>query len=210
MKSSRRHFLKAGLLAPFFVGTANASKYIVTPPEVEGPFYPVTAQKDKDFDLTKVQGQKSSAQGTHLEIHGRVVDQQGVPIEDAVVDIWQANTFGRYRHPADTSQGKLDPGFQGWAIVSSANDGSFRFKTIKPGAYKVTSNWFRPPHIHFKVSKRGYEELTTQMYFPDEPLNKVDKLLLRQSEEARETMISRLVSEQTLPVYNYQVVLQKA
>ncbi len=209
MKTARRNVLKAGLTAPFVVSAASASELLPTPPEVEGPFYPTIAQKDKDFDLTRVQGQQSTASGEVLEVHGKVVDQQGNPIEDASVDLWQANTYGRYRHPADTSEGKLDQAFQGWAIVPSASDGTFRFKTVKPGAYKVAKDWSRPPHIHFKVSKRGYREITTQMYFPDEPLNDIDRLLLRHNKEARRAMISTLVGNTAIPIYRYQVVLER-
>ena len=211
--STRRGFLKTGLIGSVMAGASAAQaseKRKPTPTEVEGPFYPVVAQKDKDFDLTKVEGQENVAQGDVLIVHGRVLDEEGQPIQDASVDLWQANTFGRYRHPADDSDAKLDPGFQGWAIVPSGKDGAFRFKTIKPGAYKVGRNWTRPPHIHFKIGKRGYVELTTQMYFPDEALNDVDRLLKRHEEADQALMISRAVEGADIPTFEFDIVLRKA
>jgi len=167
----------------------------VTPPEIEGPFYPLTPQKDMDFDLTSVIGREGTAQGQVVFIEGQVVDQNSNPVEDATVDIWQANAAGRYRHPHDTNPAPLDPDFQGWAIVQSGKQGKFKFKTIVPGAYPVNKDWTRPPHIHFKVSKRGYSELTTQMYFPANELNSTDILLQAKSKNEQQLMIARTVSE---------------
>jgi protocatechuate 3,4-dioxygenase beta subunit len=210
MKNSRRKFLQIGLASPLIVAYAGAGELTPTPPETEGPFYPTVAQKDKDFDLTQIKGNSLKASGEVVKIKGRVVDQEGTAIADAIVDIWQANSFGRYRHPADRSDEQIDHNFQGWAIVPSGKDGTFNFKTIKPGAYKVGANWSRPPHIHFKVGKRGFEEVTTQMYFPNEPLNDVDLLLQKHSEQERKVMIaaSTLGSAGT-PTFEYQVVLRR-
>ena len=164
----------------------------VTPSEIEGPFYPLQAQKDVDFDLTQIAGRSDVAQGTQVYIEGRVLDQHGQPVSDATVDLWQANHHGRYRHPHESNTAPLDPAFQGWAIVPSGAEGGFRFKTIIPGSYQVSAAWSRPPHIHFKVTKRGFAELTTQMYFPGESLNKRDRLLLRHPEEQQPLMIASL------------------
>lgn len=181
-----------------------------TPPEAEGPFYPVMAQKDKDFDLTKIEGHDGEAKGERIIIKGRVLDQDGKPIESAIVDLWQANAHGRYAHPVDSNPAPLDPNFQGWAIVESGTDGGFNFKTIIPGAYPATPNWTRPPHIHFKISKRGYVDLTTQMYFPDHELNDIDKLMLRQPEHLRPLMISKKdrISVNRIPVFRYGIILE--
>lgn len=207
MKSSRRHFLKAGLAVPL---VASAAHSVPTPPEVEGPFYPVVAQKDKDFDLTQVNGREKAAAGEVVIIQGRVLDEKGEPIEEASVDLWQANSFGRYRHPADNSDGELDPDFQGWALVPSGKEGGFRFKTVKPGPYAAGRKWTRPPHIHFKVGKRGYQEITTQMYFPGEALNDTDRLLQHHSPEEQALMIASRVEGQDIPTYNYVIVLRSA
>jgi protocatechuate 3,4-dioxygenase beta subunit len=180
-----------------------------TPPETEGPFYPVYPQKDKDFDLTQVTGQSGVAKGKVIFIRGQVLDTEGRPIEDATVDLWQANAAGRYRHPRDRNTAPLDPNFQGWAIVKSGREGRFQFKTIFPGSYPASAEWMRPPHIHFKVSKRGFAKLTTQMYFPGQTLNDSDQLLMRKSAEEAARMIAGRTAEPA-ETYEYQIVLEKA
>ena len=208
----RRDFIKTSGLGLLAVASNNANaienstSLLPTPKEVEGPFYPLTAQKDKDFDLTLIEGHTQSALGKAIFIQGEVVDIHGSPIEDATVDLWQANAVGKYAHPRDPNPALVDENFQGWAIVQSCQQGLFRFKTILPGAYPVSNNWTRPPHIHFKVSKNGYKELTTQMYFPDQPLNKIDRLLLSKSQAEQQAMIAKRVSaaEET---YHYTIVL---
>ncbi|MGV6827438.1 MAG: dioxygenase family protein [bacterium] len=206
---NRRTFIKGSLLGG---AAALLSKPALsahpTPPEAEGPFYPVMAQKDRDFDLTHVDGQSGVAQGQAVWIEGRVIDTDGNPVEDATVDLWQANAAGKYRHPHDNSTAPLDPNFQGWAIVQSGKNGSFKVKTIIPGAYPVSNSWTRPPHIHFKISRRGYEELTTQMYFPDQPLNDVDRLLQRKDKTEQQSMIATQVDGKA-DTLAYQIVLKK-
>lgn len=175
----------SGLLSR--LGAAN----LPTPPEIEGPFYPLEKPKDEDFDLTRIQGHKKAAKGAVIELSGRVIDTSGAPIEDAMVELWQANAAGRYAHPRDRSKNPLDPNFQGWAIVPSGKKGNFAFKTIKPGTYQAAKDWTRPPHIHFKVSKFGFKTLTTQMYFPGEKLNEIDGLLQRKKPREQALMIAK-------------------
>ncbi len=214
-RQSRRRFLRAGLIGGAVGGygaMARAGylpKLDPTPSETEGPFYPVTPQKDKDFDLTRIEGRKGRAKGQIIWVECRVLDTAGEPIEDASVDLWQANASGKYRHPHDPNPAPLDPNFQGWAIVPSGTNGRFRFKTISPGAYPASATWDRPPHIHFKVTKRGYVELITQMYFPDHRLNDTDRLLMRKGPEERKLMIAERVKEDP-ETYSYRIVLQKA
>jgi len=177
---SRRDMLSATALVGTGLALAGCSESkahtVATPTQTEGPFYPVLDQADKDADLTKVQGRENVADGEVISVQGRIIDEAGLPVANAVVDIWQANAAGRYAHEADTTTAPLDPNFQGWAIIKTDGEGNYRFKTIKPGAYPANEGWMRPPHIHFKVSRRGYREITTQMYFESEPLNDVDKL----------------------------------
>jgi len=123
------------------------------------------------------------------------------------VDIWQANAAGRYAHERDPNPAPLDPNFQGWAILKTDGEGRYRFKTIKPGAYPVSENWTRPPHIHFKVSRRGYREITTQMYFEDEPLNNVDNLLNELPDDLRPTLIA--TRESKFEPFQFNIVLAK-
>ncbi|MFK8013268.1 MAG: hypothetical protein AB8B80_14610 [Marinicellaceae bacterium] len=203
---NRRKFLKKSLFGGTVVMSPAVMSAVATPPETEGPFYPITPQKDKDFDLTQIDGKEASALGEVVTIRGRVVDTEGAVIEGATVDIWQANAAGRYNHPHDQNPAPLDPNFQGWAIVQSGKEGQFIFKTIVPGAYPVSKEWTRPPHIHFKVSKTGYDEVVTQMYFPDHELNKTDRLLLSKSPSEQSMMIAESAKENQL---TYTVVMAK-
>jgi len=179
-----------------------------TPPEAEGPFYPVRPQKDKDFDLTNIQGRPGIAKGKVILIEGQVTDTNGNAIENAAVDLWQANAAGRYRSHRDRNRASLDANFQGWAIVQSGREGRFRFKTIFPGAYPASADWLRPPHIHFKVNKSGYMDLTTQMYFPGHTLNDSDFLMMQKSNEQIERMIATK-KDAAVETYSYNIVLQK-
>lgn len=214
--SSRRSFigygiaLVTGLMSGITRAASSEIKALMpTPAETEGPFYPVVAQKDRDFDLTRVEGREGVAQGRIIFVEGRVLDTGGNPLEDATVDLWQANAAGRYHHPDDRSKKyPLDPNFQGWAIVPSGKHGAFRFKTIFPGAYGNVWGGRRTPHIHFKISKPGYKPLTTQMYFPGEYLNKRDFLLRSKSEAERKSMIATLSGENP-HVYSWDIILQK-
>lgn len=172
---SRRTALKGALGG--LVVTASGMLPAATPPQVEGPFFPKRDQADKDLDLTRIAGHDKAAQGEVHVIEGRVLDENGKPVADALIDVWQANRHGRYAHEADPNPAPLDPDFQGWARLRTDAEGRYRVRTIKPGAYPVEAGWTRPPHIHFKVARRGFHELTTQMYFAGEPLNEVDRLL---------------------------------
>lgn len=183
-KFTRRQALAMGLGAAAVASLARAD---VTPAQPEGPFYPVTDQPDEDLDLTRIDGHASSAQGQVIVVEGRVLDEAGEPVPEALVEIWQANKFGRYHHERDPATAPLDPDFQGWGHVVTDAEGRYRFRTIKPGAYAATGDWTRPPHIHFKVARRGFHELITQMYFAGEPLNERDRLLqsIPREEQAR-------------------------
>lgn len=212
---SRRNLIKMG----FWGGIAStlganntlgkAIGIMPTPTEVEGPFYPVMDQQDKDFDLTKIEGRQGVAEGPHIIIKGQITDVTGNPVENAVIDLWQANAKGRYRHPRDPNPQPLDPNFQGWAIINSGKDGRYRFKTVKPGAYPASETWIRPPHIHFKISKDGYNPLITQMYFPGEKLNETDLLLRNQKASDRPLMIAKPIGKEgNITIYQYNIVLK--
>jgi protocatechuate 3,4-dioxygenase beta subunit len=153
-----------------------------------GPFYPVEKPLDQDADLTVIAGKSGRAEGRVLHLMGRVLDSRGRPIPEAKVEIWQANTHGRYTHPADTNPAPLDPNFEGFGVQVTDSEGRYRFKTIKPGAYPVSESWTRPPHIHVDVTGRTGRVLS-QMYFEDEPLNAVDKLL--QSASNQQALIAQ-------------------
>ena len=211
---SRRTFLKTGLIGGILGYSAIArgdyiSKLNPTPLEIQGPFYPITPQKDRDFDLTQVDGKIGTAAGKVVWIEGQILDTMGKSIEDASVELWQANAAGRYNHPHDTNPAPLDPNFQGWAIVPRGKNGDFRFKTVMPGSYPASEDWIRPPHIHFKISKLSYVELITQMYFPGNSLNDQDLLLKRKGAEEQQLMIATRI-KQDPETYRFQMVLQRA
>jgi protocatechuate 3,4-dioxygenase beta subunit len=135
-----------------------------------------------------VKGRTERAAGEAIYVRGRVLDEACRPVEGAVVEIWQANTWGRYDHERDAGNPRPpDPNFQGWAEMLTDAEGRYSFKTIKPGSYPVDDQgWIRPPHIHFKLSRRGYHELITQMYFAGEPLNEPDQIRRALAPEERE------------------------
>lgn len=186
---SRRRMLKAAM-AGVAVGAA-APLAAETPRQIQGPFFPNRPQPEKDADMTRLAGHAGRAQGEVVDISGRVLDESGMPIAGALVDVWQANAAGRYAHERDTNPKPLDPDFQGWAQLLTDAEGRYHVRTIIPGAYPASDTWTRPPHIHFKVARRGFRELVTQMYFDGHPLNAPDRLLnkLTEAERAQLTLV---------------------
>jgi len=164
----------------------------LTPAQTEGPFYPVRDQPDKDWDLTFVNGRRGKALGQVVLVRGRIVDESCVPVDGALVEIWQACASGRYNHPSDPNRSApIDPNFQYWGRGTTGPTGEYVFKTVIPGAYPANATWWRPPHLHFKVAKLGYRELTTQMYFEGEALNERDLVLLDTPAGQRDSLIAR-------------------
>ena len=157
---------------------AQEAKRQLTPEQVMGPFFPIVRPFDRDMDLTVIRGKRGHAQGKVIHLAGRVFNSNGEPIRGVKVEVWQANTFGRYSHPSDINPAPLDPNFQGYGVQLTDAEGRYRFKTIKPGAYPINpmnSSNERPPHIHFDITGTK-DRLITQMYFPDEPLNEKDSI----------------------------------
>ncbi|MCI0457559.1 MAG: hypothetical protein L0Z62_11365, partial [Gemmataceae bacterium] len=126
-----------------------------------------------DADLTVISGKRGRAQGSPIQVMGRVFNRKGEPVRGARLEVWQANAAGRYFHPSDTNPAPLDPNFEGYCMIETDADGRYRFKSIKPGAYPIGPGVTRPPHIHFEVLGHR-DRLVTQMYFPGEPLNEKD------------------------------------
>ncbi len=182
MPSNRRAFVigAAGLV---FARPAVAAA-ILTPRQTEGPFYPMTKPADQDADLTQIAGRPGRAQGEAIELTGRVFKASGAPVADGLVEIWQANAFGRYAHPGDKGGTESDPDFQGFGKVRTGADGAYRFRTVKPADYLLGGGSRRAPHIHLLVADATGRELTTQMYFPGEPLNAHDWLYSRLGSDA--------------------------
>ncbi len=126
-----------------------------TPDQILGPFYPVRKPIDGGADLTRLKGKAGPARGEVIYVAGRVLNMKGEPVDGAQLEVWQANSVGRYAHPSDWNSAPLDPNFEGYATVVSDAEGRYRFKTVKPGAYPVGGGWVRPPHIHFDVQRTG-------------------------------------------------------
>ncbi|MBK4722052.1 hypothetical protein JJL56_24670 [Azospirillum sp. YIM DDC1] len=149
-----------------------AASLVPTPGQTEGPFYPVSFPDDADNDLVQVQGAAARALGTVAHIEGRVLDRGGRPIPGAVVEIWQCDAQGRYRHPRAPGHDRFDGGFQGYGRTAVDAGGVYRFRTIKPVPYPG-----RTPHIHYGVIVPGAGRFVTQMYVEGEPRNERDGLL---------------------------------
>ena len=113
--------------------------------------------------------------GKKIKVYGKVLDNKCKPIANAVLDIWQANSFGKYNHQADLSESRKDNDFYGYMRLLSNKKGEYSFNTILPGSYKVSKDLIRTPHIHFKVTK-NQKQLTTQMYFKGNEMNNKDFL----------------------------------
>jgi protocatechuate 3,4-dioxygenase, beta subunit len=165
-----------------------------TPNLVVGPFYPLLKPLDRDADLTRVRGHRGRAAGQVIDVSGRVLNRNGEPVRGARIELWQANSHGRYAHPSDpNTAAPLDPDFQGFALQVTDRDGRYRFKTIKPGAYPGQGgSRMRAPHLHFDIQGR-VDRKVTQMFFPDEPLNAQDRLFLDVPRD-RQTLIATVAS----------------
>lgn len=148
------------------------TELLTTPPQILGPFYPFMHTPLTSGDLTG----GGKAQGTVLYLSGRVLNKKGEPIPDVEVEVWQANSHGRYAHPNDETGQPLDPNFHGFATTRTDAQGRYAFKTVRPRAYEVSPDRWRPAHIHFKVTGKT-EQLVTQMYFEGEEWNAKDAWL---------------------------------
>lgn len=167
--------LSGGLTGFVLTGSLFGQIHSGTPEVQMGPFYPVMKPLDQDADLTTIAGGKKRAEGKIVHVYGQVINEIGKPVSGARIELWQANTHGRYTHSGDPNKAPLDPNFSGFGIVTADSEGRYRFKTIKPGAYPISATEIRPPHIHVDVMGK-HDRLISQMFFPDEPLNEPDFL----------------------------------
>jgi protocatechuate 3,4-dioxygenase, beta subunit len=169
----------ATALAPLAATPALGDERAPTPRLTEGPFYPNTLPADSDADLTHVAGRASAAQGTVLDVSGRVVDRGGRPRAGAKVEIWQCDATGQYHHVGER-EGSGDDNFQGYGAVMTDAEGRYAFRTIKPVPYPG-----RTPHIHFTVQESGRRKLTSQMFIEGEARNERDGLYRSLGRDAR-------------------------
>jgi protocatechuate 3,4-dioxygenase beta subunit len=169
--------------------------------ELTAPVYGESAVGSLDADLTRQH--ESEPVGQRIVVSGRVLGSDGKPLRAQLVEIWQANASGRYRHETDTHDLPLDPNFSGAGRCLTDDDGRYRFVTVKPGSYPWPNhpNAWRPQHIHFSVFGRAFtERLVTQMYFPGDPLFPFDPIFNSiRDEKARERLVSRFDLELTVP-----------
>jgi len=158
-----------------------------TTSQTVGPFFQIGFEWLYSNDLAA-----DSASGQKVEISGRVLDADGQGIPDAILELWQANTHGKYAHPEDTQDKPLDPAFHGFGRIPTSEDGSFRFSTIKPGQVPGPDGKLQAPHIAVSVFMRGLlRRLVTRIYFPDDPANHSDFALNLVDPPRRGTLIAR-------------------
>ena len=182
--------------------------------ELTGPVYGHNPIGPTDHDLTR--HFTDPPQGERIIVAGRVLDEDGHGVRGAMVEIWQANAAGRYRHTRDQHPAPLDPNFLGAGRTLTDDAGNYRFVTIKPGAYpwRNQQNAWRPAHIHFSLFGPAFvTRLVTQMYFPNDPLIPLDPILQSIPDRAAR---ERLVSQFDLPLtepewalgYRFNIVLR--
>ncbi|AYD65797.1 protocatechuate 3,4-dioxygenase subunit beta [Achromobacter sp. LC458] len=171
--------------------------------EITGPAFGAAFVKQGDNDLTRIAS--ADAIGERIIVSGRVLDENGRPVPDALIEIWQANAAGRYLHKRDQHDAPLDPNFSGEGRTVTDAHGRYQFKTIKPGAYPWGNhyNGWRPQHIHFSLFGRAYAtRLVTQMYFPGDPLLEFDPIFQCVPDaKARARLVATLDWETTVPDY---------
>ena len=171
-RGNRRSFLSRCAvlgLAAWTVPGAFADELTRTPPQTEGPFYPDRLPLETDNDLIIVNDSLTPAVGEITYVSGRILDAQGRPIRGALIEIWQCDANGAYRHSGTGNRDKADTNFQGFGRFLTGSSGEYLFRTIKPVPYPG-----RTPHIHYKVKKNGRELLTTQCYIQGHPGNERD------------------------------------
>jgi protocatechuate 3,4-dioxygenase beta subunit len=182
--------------------------------ELSGPIYGHGAIGETDHDLTRQHS--GEPLGERVIVSGRVLDENGRAVSNALIEIWQANSAGRYSHAKDNHRAPLDPNFTGAGRALTDKDGAYRFVTVKPGAYpwRNHANAWRPAHIHFSLYAPAFvTRLVTQMYFPGDPLFPQDPILQSiPDEKARQRLVSSFDIETTQPEwalgYRFDIVLR--
>lgn len=183
--------------------------------ELTGPVFGRDEILPLDNDLTRNSVKTDEPLGERIIVTGRLLDDRGKPIPNALIEIWQANSAGRYVHKVDQHDAPLDPNFHGSGRMLTDENGVYRFTTIRPGAYPWRNhhNAWRPTHIHFSVFGVNFmQRLVTQMYFPGDPLLPLDPVFNSiPDEEARKRLISTYAHDVTQPEwalgYRFDIVV---
>jgi protocatechuate 3,4-dioxygenase beta subunit len=182
--------------------------------DLESPVFGHESIAELDHDLTRQHD--GEPQGERIIVTGRVLEEDGRPVRNALVEIWQTNAGGRYRHEGDQHPSPLDPNFTGAGRALTDGDGRYEFVTIKPGAYPWRNhpNAWRPAHIHFSLFGRAFSSrLVTQMYFPGDPLFEQDPIFQSvRDATARERLVAQFDLALTQPEwalgYRWDIVLR--
>jgi len=168
-----------------------------------GPYFQIGLQWLNQNNLAP-----EGVSGERVTIEGRVLDGDGVPVPDAVVEIWQANAHGKYAHPEDTQAKVLEPAFTGYGRIPTDGQGTFRFTTIKPGSVPGPDGNDQAPHLLVSIFMRGLlTRLVTRVYFPNEPRNAGDCILNLVEPERRSTLIARPIPGRP-GAYAWNIALQ--
>jgi protocatechuate 3,4-dioxygenase beta subunit len=184
--------------------------------EITGPTFGHSDIDAIDNDLIKNYAKAGDPIGERIIVHGRVLDENARPVPNPLVEIWQANAGGRYRHKKDTYLAPIDPNFGGCGRTLTDENGYYFFRTIKPGAYpwrNWVNNW-RPAHIHFSVFGTGFvQRLITQLYFEGDPLLKHCPIVHAIPDaDAIDRLVARLDLNATIPLdtiaYKFDIVLR--
>ena len=184
--------------------------------EITGPVFGHDMIGDLDNDLLSNFAKDGSPVGERIIVHGRVLDENGRGIPGALVEFWQANAAGRYRHKKETYLAPLDPNFGGCGRTITGEDGGYRFRTVRPGAYPWPNgvNDWRPAHIHFSLFGHGFaQRLITQMYFEGDPMIWNCPIVTTiPDKRAIEQLIAPLDMANTIPMdaraYKFDIVLR--
>ena len=182
--------------------------------EITGPVFGSDDVKPGDSDLTNQHD--GHPLGERIVVSGRLLDENSKPISNALIEMWQCNASGRYRHVVDDHDAPLDPNFTGWGRVLTDAQGNYRFLTIKPGAYPWRNHYnaWRPAHLHFSIFGLGLvQRLVTQMYFPGDPLLPYDPMYNSvPNKKTHQRLISQFDWERTIPdtalAYRFDIVLR--
>jgi len=179
---------------------------LLTGSQTVGPFFaPALLREDAARHVLT----RPETVGERIRIEGRVLDGDGVPVPDAMVEIWQANAHGRYNHPSDRGPASLDASFLGFGRSGTAEDGSYWFETIRPGPVPFDGEQMQAPHISVTVFSRGLlNHAMTRLYFEDEPANLRDPVLRFVPEKRRATLLARRKPDSPEVVYRFDIILQ--
>lgn len=179
-------------------------RLIATPSQTVGPFFSIGLEPLEAENLAA-----GNAAGERVTITGRVLDGDGNPVPDAILEIWQANAHGKYAHPEDTQNKPVERTFSGYGRVPTNDSGEFRFTTVKPGAVSSPNGKLQAPHLVISVFMRGLlNRLVTRIYFPDEAANGDDVVLGLVELARRASLIARKASKMNELEWN--VILQGA